>query len=498
LLADIVAKNIDVIVVYKVDRLTRSLSDFARIVDLFDSHGVFFVSVTQQFNTTTSMGRLTLNVLLSFAQFEREITSERIRDKIAASKKKGMWMGGNVPLGFVVEGRELVADKIETEKVRFIYNRYTELKSVRKLYTELVRDKVHTQVRKTERGSVLGVKPISSGNIYRMLQNPIYIGKVVHKGTVYEGLHDGIIDHELWTRVQQLISENRNNNHLRPRAAKRSLLAGYLFDDNGIRLSPSHCNKKGVRYRYYISNFLLIRRIEDRPKNKRSRRIPADEIEKLVIYALASILKDQANLTGLLAISKFGPTRVKKMLDVSEHYRTQLNGPDGLDARIFISKIIDRIVVSENCVVITIKLMALGRLLDVEWTEHDSDQLGSHDIELPIRVTKRGVEQKLIITDRPVEKANHDPILERAVARAYVWFNELKTGQSRDIASIARRENVPVTPIKFHLQPVFLAPDIVRAIMEGRQPVDLTASRLLSQSDLPLEWSEQRRQLGFC
>ena len=257
LLSDVSAGKIDVVVVYKVDRLTRSLSDFAKIVDIFDKHAVSFVSVTQQFNTTSSMGRLTLNILLSFAQFEREVTGERIRDKIAASKKKGMWMGGQPSLGYDVKDRRLIVNNAEAETVRHIFRRYTELKSVRELKEDLDAAGIVSKVRTASDGSRYGGQPIARGALYLMLQNRIYRGEIVHKGKSYPGEHEAIVDEALWNNVQAILSENRVDRANRTTGHEPSLLTGILFDAQGGRMSPTHANKKGTRYRYYISRSLL-------------------------------------------------------------------------------------------------------------------------------------------------------------------------------------------------------------------------------------------------
>ena len=257
LLADIRGSKVDVVVVYKIDRLTRSLLDFAKIVEVFDAHGVSFVSVTQAFNTATSMGRLTLNVLLSFAQFEREVTGERIRDKIAASKKKGMWMGGYPPLGYDVKDRKLVVNEAEAETVRYIFRRYQELRSVRLLKEHLDAAGIVSKRRTAPDGRPYGGKPIARGALYHMLQNRIYRGEIVHKDQAYPGEHDPIIDDDLWQEVQTTLATNRvdrgagkGNRHL-------SLLAGLIYDAHGEPMTPSHAVKKGVRYRYYVSKSLL-------------------------------------------------------------------------------------------------------------------------------------------------------------------------------------------------------------------------------------------------
>ncbi len=257
LLSDVSAGKVDVVVVYKVDRLTRSLSDFAKIVEVFDKNAVSFVSVTQQFNTTSSMGRLTLNILLSFAQFEREVTGERIRDKIAASKKKGMWMGGQPPLGYDVKDRKLVVNAQEAETVRHIFRRYRELKSVRLLKADLDAHGIVSKARKAADGSAYGSKPLARGALYLMLQNRVYRGETVHKDKSYPGEHDAIVDERLWNEVQVILRTNRIERADGRTDNRPSMLAGLLFDAQGERMSPSHANKRGTRYRYYVSRSLI-------------------------------------------------------------------------------------------------------------------------------------------------------------------------------------------------------------------------------------------------
>jgi site-specific DNA recombinase len=271
LLADIADAKVDVVVVYKIDRLTRSLFDFAKIVEAFDARGVSFVSITQQFNTTTSMGRLTLNVLLSFAQFEREVAGERIRDKIAASKKKGMWMGGLPPLGYDVRDRRLVVKEGEAQTVLHIFRRYIELRSVRALKVELDAAGIRSKQRTFADGTVYGGHKLSRGALYLMLQNRIYRGEITHKGNAYPGEHKAIVDEALWDKVQAVLAENRVDRTTGADAKYPSLLAGLAFDDSGERLTPTHAVKKGTRYRYYVSRSLITGTAEDHSQGRRTR-----------------------------------------------------------------------------------------------------------------------------------------------------------------------------------------------------------------------------------
>src|ERR1700720_1466271 len=279
LLADLAAGRVDIVVVYKIDRLTRSLADFAKIVEILDARGASFVSVTQQFNTTTSMGRLTLSVLLSFAQFEREVIGERIRDKIAASKKKGMWMGGVPPLGYQAQDRKLVIVESEAEIVRFIFRRYAELGSVRWLRDELEAVSIQSKLRTSASGGISGGKPFARGALYLMLQNRIYRGEIVHKEQSHPGEHPPIIDQPLWDAVQAQLACNAAQRNEGGKTRQPCLLAGMLFDGDGNRMTPSHAVKKGTRYRYYVSRSLITK---DRSENSAGLRIPAAEIEQLV------------------------------------------------------------------------------------------------------------------------------------------------------------------------------------------------------------------------
>src|SRR5258705_4712702 len=257
LLADIQGGRIDIIIVYKVDRLTRSLADFARLVEIFDAQGVSFVSVPQQFNPTSSMGRLTLNARLSFAQFEREVTGERIRDKIGASKKKGMWMGGNVPLGYDASERTLIVNPADAETVRRIFALYLELGCVRRVKEEADRLGLSTKRSTTANGTEHGGKSFSRGHLYNLLSNPIYIGEIAHKGQLYPGQHPALIDTQTWTAVRDQLATNARDHRQQAKAAEPSLLAGLLVDANWGRLTPSHAVQKIRRYLYYVPGPLI-------------------------------------------------------------------------------------------------------------------------------------------------------------------------------------------------------------------------------------------------
>jgi len=283
LLANILEGKVDVVVVYKVDRLTRALADFARMVTIFDEAGGSFVSVTQQFNATTSMGRLTLNVLLSFAQFEHEVTAERIRDKIAASKAKGMWMGGIPPIGYHPENRMLFNVPNDADLVRTIFQRYLELGLVRKLQAELKGAGLLTPLRITQKGKPSGECAFSRGKLYHLLSNSIYVGRIRHRDKIYEGLHTAIIDQDIWDKVQAMLADNRNSHASRSKARDPSPLAGILHDPSGNKMHLVHTTKAGQRYRYYVSPELIEGSVETGAKGWR---IPAEELEAILALAI--------------------------------------------------------------------------------------------------------------------------------------------------------------------------------------------------------------------
>jgi len=304
LITDIRTGKIDTVVVYKVDRLTRSLSDFAKLIELFEDRGVSFVSVTQQFNTTTSMGRLMLNVLLSFAQFEREVTGERIRDKVAASKKKGMWMGGMPPIGYEVKDKKLIVSPAEAKTVRHIFRRYAELGCVSKLTRDLEAAGYLTKRHTSASGRVTGGLRFARGHLYGILANRLYLGQVVHKDESYPGEHDAIIDRELWDKVHAVMKANRRAFRKDERTVSPSLLKGIVFDDAGNRMSPSHSQKEGRRYRYYISQAILQDCTEEAGSLPR---LPAHNLEHLVVRAVLDLLKGIPKMRPQVArIEKLG------------------------------------------------------------------------------------------------------------------------------------------------------------------------------------------------
>ena len=351
LLADIRAGRIDIVVVYKVDRLTRSLADFGRLVELFDAQGVSFVSVTQQFNTTSSMGRLTLNVLLSFAQFEREVTGERIRDKIAASKKKGMWMGGNVPLGYDANERTLVINSAEAVTVRRIFALYRELGCVRRVKEEADRLGFKTKRSTTTNGTERGGKAFSRGHLYTLLSNPIYTGQIAHKGELHPGQHPALIGDEIWTVVRNQLAANAGDHQRKVKATEPSLLTGLLVDARGERLTPSHAVKKGRRYRYYVSAALITDAGTDRAQGWR---LAAKEIEDAVIRVLANALTSPQSLVERFGAAGMRSDQLRKLLGRAALMAAALSGSPREQAKL-VRELVEKIIVDETTIIIKLR-----------------------------------------------------------------------------------------------------------------------------------------------
>lgn len=444
LMADIAAGRIDVVVVYKIDRLTRSLADFARMVEIFERHQVSFVSVTQAFSTTTSMGRLTLNVLLSFAQFEREVTGERIRDKIAASKRKGLWMGGTIPLGYDLPDplqRVLRVNAAEADLVRSIFERYLDLGSVHALERDLASRGVRTKQTLRKDGSVRGGVAFSRGALFHLLRNRLYRGEIVHKGQSHPGQHEAIIPEEVFDAAQSLLDSHARRSQ-GPDGARvtASPLTGRIFDVENQAMSPSFAyGRRGTLYRYYVSAPLQQgrRRVADDPH---PRRVPAKAVEQVLAEALDS---------GTSGVSD--DTAKAPALDR-----------------------IERVTVRAD------------RLLVILRTGRDGDvSVPRTELNVPFRLPTGAGRSIVTAGDRSLTR--RDPVLIRALKQAHARTQHDEGGQPMlDAAPATIRA-------RRSLRLAFLAPDIQRAILEGRQPQGLTLARLI-ESDIPLLWSDQRRR----
>ena len=498
LLSDIRARKVDTIVVYKVDRLTRSLADFAKIVDVLDAHKVSFVSVTQAFNTTTSMGRLTLNMLLSFAQFEREVTSERIRDKIAASKKKGMWMGGNVPLGYDARDRSLVINEAEANVIRTVFRLYLARDSVRTVKSETDKLGLTTKIHTSQSGRRYGGSPLSRGHIYKLLGNPLYAGRIAHKGETYAGQHAPIIDHRTWEAVKAKLAANAIREG--PGPAETRLLAGLIYDERGNRFSPSFSVKKGRRYHYYVSQAVLQQR-EDAVGQVG--RIPAREIEDLIGARQCVFLGDPGQLIEELA-KTLTAHHQQRLLAHAEIEAIRWPQDDVPTRRAFLQSVGARVTVGEENIRLTLGRNALRKALlgdsleEVSGVDGEAQATGADTDDvltflIPARLKRCGLEIRLVIpaggtrelTPRP------DKTLIKALTRAHEWKERLVSGNAPSIHMLAKEDGMDERYLSRVLRLAFLAPDITEAILDGYQPAELGLDKVLRR--VPLTWADQRQ-----
>ncbi len=466
LLSDIRASRIDIVVVYKVDRLTRSLADFAKLVELFDQHVVSFVSITQSFNTTTSMGRLTLNVLLSFAQFEREVIGERVRDKIAASKRKGIWVGGPVPMGYRVADKKVGVVLEEAAAVRTIFARYLELASIGALIEDLDRRGVRTKKSCLVDGRVRGGIRFGTGTLAYLLKNRFYIGEVVYRGTIHKGGHQPIIERDLFEAVQARLAENAVGRQIRLRGSP-AILTGRIFDDRGNRMSPSHANKLGVRYRYYVSQAILQ---QQRDKVGSVGRVPAAEIEKLVLEAIRRHHASEGEVKGA------GEVADRDLIEQRVHEVTVK--PQGIDVRLFATSHES----DDACIRETDRsqLNVTTTLITLPWAA-------------PGFIAVKGIVHSP--NARAALKPESRDALLGAIARARRWIDDLRQGKVGSFAAIAKLEGQGERHIRLLAPLAFVSPRIISAIIDGTAPADLTVTGLAKA--LPHSWAEQDRSVGL-
>lgn len=463
LLKDIENDKIDIVVVYKVDRLTRSLMDFSKIIDVFDRHETSFVSITQQFNTTTSMGRLTLNILLSFAQFEREVTGERIRDKIAASKKKGMWMGGKVPLGYKKEDKKLIIYEEESKKVRMIFNKYLELKSVPKLMHYLKENEIKTRTDKN----------FSKGQLYHLLANKVYIGKIIHKDKVYDGEHEAIISEEIFEEVQKLLYENKGDKTCGTKCSSNSLLAGLIFDDKNSLMTPSHSNSHKRRYRYYVST--ALKNYNDSEVGTISK-IPAGEIEKFVVETTKEFLQDKGQIQKL--VKDFKVSKQNKLI-----YTAQ-NIEDYSDPKL-IRAIICKIVISKNLIEITLNENSLINVLNTLSNNQKFVIPDKREKFNPITITKKiKITQSsrndniLILNAKEYDIPEPNPYLVNAIVKSYYYHKQIQAG--RTIEDLQSEEGFKDSKyIRNIMNLKYISPELAEQILTGTQSKDLSLQKLL-------------------
>jgi site-specific DNA recombinase len=487
LLAAIAAGQIDTIVIYKIDRLSRSLTDFAKIVEVLDRARASFISVTQSFNTTTSMGRLTLNVLLSFAQFEREVGAERVRDKIAASKAKGMFMGGVAPLGYEAKERKLVINEDEAETIRRTFNMYLKLASVLRLEEELDRQGIRSKLRTSCKGIVTGGRRFTRGALYALLQNPIYIGKVRHRENLYEGQHDAILNDETFERAQALLAKNRVEYRTRGCRTDMPLLTGLAWDHHGRRLSPSHTKKGAARYRYYSTKPNLDLR-------SKATRVAAADLERVVTKRLSRLLKDRSELYSL--VQPFTPDAVslEAVFFAASEAQRVLSSDAKAKQRELISGLVSRIDVLTDEVVIQVRPAALMHLANLTAVEQCPVEL-----MVPVRLFRKAREVRLAIVPEQGEgEPAKDPALIKVITKAWEARNALFNGGGASVKEIAAGLRMDPDYFTVLVKLGFLAPSIVEAILNGRQPIELTRQKLARIRHLPFDWPEQEQLVGFA
>ena len=474
LLKAVEERTVDTIVVYKVDRLTRSLADFARMVELFDQHGVSFVSVTQQFNTTTSMGRLTLNVLLSFAQFEREVTSERIRDKVKASKAKGMWMGGNVPFGYRVEDRKLVISPVDAEALRTIYRQYLEVGTITRLLIRLE----ELSIRRFDRAG----KPaaFTRGGLYTLLVNPIYAGKIKHGKILHNGQHEAIVDIALWEAVQTQFRINNQGPKWRERVTEPLPLLGKLYDAEMRRFVGSHTVKKARRYRFYISENLR------READPSGWRLPASVVEDKVAELTRLLLKDGMAIAGAAHIAGIEPTYIKEVIATASDAASRWS--------------LDRLA-KDTLIQVQIQTDQICLELKLDAFLPKTTAVNENPIiirrQFPVAFKRRGIEMRLVMKPTDYRAPKVDQQMISTIAKGHVWFDDWRRERIKGYKDIVEREGISASYAGDVMKLAFLSPRLVEDIIQGQQPEGLMISHLTRVEEMPLRWEDQAAQYGW-
>jgi site-specific DNA recombinase len=490
LLADLDTGKVDLIVVYKVDRLTRSLGDFAKLVERLDARGASFVSVTQSFNTTTSMGRLTLNVLLSFAQFEREVTGERIRDKIAASKKKGMWMGGCVPIGYDCVERRLVINEKEAPRVRRLFELYRDLGNVEKLKSALAAEGIVSKIRMGRKGEERGGCSFSNGALFAILGNRIYRGEISHKGQVHAGQHEAIVSDELWNAAQTMRDRTRQRGSGAERAKPQSPLRSLITDELGRRYEPVHTTKAGKRYRYYVSK----KEDDAEHSDRKQGRLPADLLERHVADRLKEYLASPHELLNTLIGEHEDVAAREALLRSAKSLIPAQTQDDWTRYR----SVIHHIVVRATAIELKLDRSAMRGLLRAKPDDDaDDDQGRIFELSIPVRLYRTGHDLRLVINNGAMadEAGQPDRALVRLIARGRRWYEQLTRGEMPSVREIAKAEKLDERYVARILYSALLAPDIIEKVVRGRQPVGFTLKSLKRLP--PLDWEEQRRLFGM-
>jgi len=488
LLNDIQEGKVNTVVVYKVDRLTRSLTDFAKIIEIFDSHSVSFVSVTQQFNTTSSMGRLTLNVLLSFAQFEREITGERIRDKIAASKKKGIWIGGIVPLGYNCVKRQLVVSWPEADTVREIFRQYVRSGCLTKLKKYLEHNKTRSKIRTSNVGRKYGGAPYSRGALHHLLCNRIYLGEIVHRDQHFPGQHEPIVSRRLWDQVASRLKQNNQAGRSAASGSTTSPLTGLLTDSNGVLFTPTHSLKNGKRYRYYTSQAA----IQQNGAKPRIARFPAQELEAFVATQLLNLLRSPDRFIREIkdgatcnAFAKRAAELVKAWPQLERSKLHQIIG-----------SIVSHVTIGQSKVWVEVGIASLLKYLDEEMGRGVAVSFrGIRTLQLvgDFEISRRGGEIHIVTPNDDSGRVSPVPSIVKAIARSRDWYERIVAGEFGTIDQLAHKSGLTKRYVRKILQCAHLSPKVMEALLAGKHAPSLTLKTILQ--DVPLHWSQQDRKI---
>ena len=489
LLADIEAGKVDIILLYKIDRLTRSLPDFAKIVEILDRKGASFVSITQSFNTTTSMGRLTLNMLLSFAQFEREVTGERIRDKIYASKRKGIWMGGPVPLGYHVIDRKLLVNEVEAEQVRYIMQLYLKASSVPELVDVLAKNGSHTKIQQRKDGGTRGGCHFKRGNLYHLLSNRVYSGMTVHKGEAFEGEHEAIVAEELWNQVQVKLAKQGQGGSSRKVSPRTGVLAGLIYDGEGRAMALTHTQKGNRRFHYYANRYETL-------GDNTASRVSARDIENIVVEQLSQTLASGSQMQSMLLHGSYTTEQLHNVISRCGKVATELGVAKYARKQEVLRNVVHRVDLHEDRVIIRIDNRGLLNVIKADSSVQPSST--NLTIQRQALRLRRGKALRLIIpaTSAGDSMSLRDDKLVALIAESRAIMAQIGTNPDKSIPALAAEQGRCRVRMMKVAKLVCLDPQIVTAIVEGRQPLKLSPGRLLA-ADLPLAWADQRRVLGF-
>lgn len=496
LLSDVEKGKVDMIVVYKIDRLTRSLLDFAQLVQTFEKHHCSFVSVTQHFNTCDSMGKLTLNILLSFAQFERELGAERVRDKIAASRKKGMWTGGSVPLGYVLKDKKLIIDPSEAEIIRFVFEDYVRTRSELHTTQNVIARGYKPKERKLKDGRFRNKEEFNHAMVNKILNNPLYLGKMPYKGELYEGQHEAIISQELWDRTKNLKNENTGNAFRPSHSVKNSLLKGLLECECCGTMIPTRCKRGNKYYEYYST----LKSVKEGAKNHPCKigSVPAGELDTFVLEKIQQIFKSPEIMREMAKqLEEANPKySANDAYNLANNIGEVFQYFEPATVHDFIAEVVEKVILHQDF--IEIKLRPYGaNIFENQLTENDECYCKECMIlKYPVKFGRKRGSMKIVEPTNPTKDTPaRDEKLYNAITQAYYLKNEMET-KKISLAELSRREHCDHTYIGQLIRLTTLAPDIIMAIIEGRQPKLLTLRRLLRER-FPYSWEEQRRKLGF-